>query len=198
MSLPVRKQDGGQPNLRQKPDRRRHQRVELRLSGRFMHDGADHTFLTENVSCGGALLEAAAVPQIGTKIICYFDELGRVAGDVIRKTDNGFAVQFQTPKHKKDKLADRLVWLLNYQKYDLVDERASPRKATGGPALITRANGTQLQCRVIDISLTGAAFEFDGPVPIVGEHVRVGSLRGAVVRAITGEFAIRFIHQKKD
>ena len=117
---------------------------------------------------------------------------------MIRKSESEFAVQFQTPQHKKDKLADRLVWLLNYEKYNLVDERASPRKATGGPALITRANGTKLQCRVIDISLTGAAFEFDGPVPIVGEHVRVGSLRGAVVRAVTGEFAIRFIHQKKD
>ena len=198
MSLPVRQSDDGQPNVRQKPDRRLHQRVELRLTGRFMCDGADHTFLIENVSCGGALLQAAAVPTIGTKIVCYFDELGRVAGEVIRKSESGFAVQFQTPQHKKDKLADRLVWLLNYEKYNLVDERASPRKATGGPALITRANGTKLQCRVIDISLTGAAFEFDGPVPIVGEHVRVGSLRGAVVRAVTGEFAIRFILQKKD
>ena len=198
MNLPVRKEDRDQPNVRQKPDRRRHQRVELRLSGRFMSDGADHTFLTDNVSCGGANLEAAAVPAIGSKIVCYFDELGRVAGDVVRPTENGFAVQFNTPQHKKDKLADRLVWLLNYKKYDLVDERAAPRKATGGPALITRANGTKLQCRVIDISLTGAAFEFDGPVPIVGEHVRVGSLRGAVVRAVTGEFAIRFIHPKKN
>ena len=198
MSLPVRKEQSDPPNVRQKPDRRRHQRVELRLTGRFMFDGADHTFITSDISCGGAKLEAAAVPNVGTKIVCYFDELGRVAGEVARTTDTGFAVQFETPKHKKDKLADRLVWRVNYEKYDLVDERASPRKATGGPALITRANGTNLQCRVIDISLTGAAFEFDGPVPIVGEHVRVGSLRGAVVRAITGEFAIRFIHQKKD
>lgn len=198
MNLPVRKDDRDHPNVRQKPDRRRHQRVELRLTGRFMCDGADHTFLTEDISCGSAKLEAAAVPGVGAKIICYFDELGRVAGEVVRETENGFAVQFQSPQHKKDKLADRLVWLLNHEKYDLADERASPRKATGGPALITRANGTQLQCRVIDISLTGAAFEFDGPVPIVGEHVRVGSLRGSVVRAITGEFAIRFIHAKKD
>lgn len=198
MSLPVRKEQRDQPNVRQKPDRRRHQRVPLRLTGRFMCDGVDHTFLTEDISCGGAKLEAAAIPGIGTNVVCYFDELGRVAGEVARTTDTGFAVQFETPKHKKDKLADRLVWLVNYEKYDLVDERTSPRKATGGPALITRANGTKLQCRVIDISLTGAAFEFDGPVPIVGEHVRVGSLRGAVVRAITGEFAIRFIHQKKD
>lgn len=198
MSIPLRNDDTDQPKVRQKPDRRRHQRVELRLTGRFMSDGADHTFLTENVSCGGATFEAASIPAIGSKIVCYFDELGRVACEVVRKTEAGFAVSYQTPQHKKDKLADRLVWLLNYKKYDLADERASPRKATGGPALVTRSNGTKLQCRVIDISLTGAAFEFDGPVPIVGEHVRVGSLRGAVVRAVTGEFAIRFLHPKKD
>lgn len=187
---------GGHLNGRAKPDRRRHYRVSLKLNGRFLHDGSDHTFLTQNISCGGACVESAAIPQIGTRVVCYFDDLGRVSAEVIRITDDGFAVSFQTPQHKKDKLADRLVWLVNKKKYDLEDERSSPRKAAGGPALITRPNGTKLQCRVIDISLTGAAFEFDGPVPIVGENVRVGSLLGEVVRAVSGEFAIRFLHKK--
>ena len=198
MSLPARKVLPEHVNIRSKPDRRRHQRVELQLSGRFLFEETDHTFLTEDISCGGARLEAVAVPAIGTKIVCYFDDLGRVAAEVIRKTENGFAVSFESPQHKKDKLADRLVWLLNHKKYDLEDERNAPRKAAGGPALVTRTNGTKIQCRVIDISLSGAAFEFDGPVPIVGEHVRVGSLRGEVVRAVTGEFAIRFLHPQKN
>jgi len=197
MSAPLLKAQESRHFTRSKPDRRRHFRVELKLNGRFMHDGADHTFITQDVSCGGARLEAVSVPEVGTKVVCYFDDLGRVAGEVVRPTDDGFAVTFQTPKHKKDKLADRLVWLLNHKRYDLQDERSAPRKAAGGPALVTRANGSKLQCRVIDISLTGAAFEFDGPVPIVGEHVRVGSLRGEVVRAVTGEFAIYFLQGKK-
>jgi len=197
MSAALEKPATSQLNGRAKPDRRRHYRVSLKLNGRFLHEGSDHTFLTQNISCGGASVASAAIPVIGTRVVCYFDDLGRVSGEVIRKTDEGFAVTFQTPQHKKDKLADRLVWLLNHKKYDLDDERSSPRKATGGPALITRPNGTQLQCRVIDISLSGAAFEFDGPVPIVGENVRVGSLIGEVVRAVSGEFAIRFLHKKK-
>jgi len=197
MSQPLRKDDQTQSKVRSKPDRRRHHRVDLRLSGRFLFEGADHTFITEDISCGGARLEAVAFPEIGTSIVCYFDDLGRVAANVARKTDNGFAVTFQSPQHKTDKLADRLVWLLNHKKYDLDDERSAPRKAAGGPALVTRSNGTKMQCRVIDISLTGAAFELDGPIPLVGEHVRVGSLRGEVVRSITGEFAIRFLHSKK-
>ncbi|MEP1142083.1 MAG: PilZ domain-containing protein [Henriciella sp.] len=197
MSVPLRKDDPTRANVRSKPDRRRHQRVDLELSGRFLFEGADHTFITEDISCGGARLEAVAFPPIGTSVVCYFDDLGRVAANIARKTDNGFAVKFQSPQHKTDKLADRLVWLLNHKKYDLEDERTSPRKAAGGPALVTRSNGTKMQCRVIDISLTGAAFEIDGPIPVVGEHVHVGTLRGEVVRAVTGEFAIRFLHSKK-
>lgn len=197
MSVALKKTANGQVNGRAKPDRRRHYRVSLKLNGRFLHEGSDHTFLTQNISCGGASIESMAIPSVGTRVVCYFDDLGRVSGEVIRQTETGFAISFQTPQHKKDKLADRLVWLLNYKKYDLADERSAPRKAAGGPALISRANGTKLQCRVIDISLTGAAFEFDGPVPVVGEHVRVGTLQGEVVRAVSGEFAIRFLHPKK-
>ncbi len=197
MSAPQPKVAVADATIRAKPDRRRHFRVALKLSGRFLHGGADHTFITKDVSCGGALLEAVAVPEIGTDVVCYFDDLGRVAVSVIRLTDSGFAVAFDTPKHKTDKLADRLVWLVNHQKYSLKDERNAPRKPAGGPALVTRANGTKLQCRVSDISLNGAAFEFDGPVPVVGETVRVGTLTGEVVRAVTGEFAIRFLHRKK-
>lgn len=197
MNAALQKRQSKNPLIRTKPDRRRHKRVELALNGRFLHDGTDHTFITANVSCGGAVVQAHAIPKIDASVVCYFDDLGRVSGKVVRHTEDGFAVEFQTSDHKKDKLSDRLIWLLNHKKYDLVDERASPRKATGGPALVTRTNGTKLQCRVIDISLTGAAFEFDGPVPIVGEQVHVGTLRGEVVRAVSGEFAIRFLHQKK-
>lgn len=197
MSAALLKSESPASSLRTKPDRRRHKRVELNLNGRFLHDGADHTFLTANVSCGGAIVQARAIPEVGSPVVCYFDDLGRVSGEVVRHTDDGFAVTFKASDHKKDKLSDRLVWLLNHKKYNLSDERSAPRKAGGGPALVTRSNGTKLQCRVIDISLTGAAFEFDGPVPVVGEQVRVGTLRGEVVRAVSGEFAIRFLHQKK-
>ena len=197
MSAPHPKVAVTESYVRSKPDRRRYQRVALKLPGRFLHEGADHTFVTKDVSCGGAHLEAVAIPDIGTKIVCYFEDLGRVSAILVRHTENGFAVAFEAPKHKIDKLADRLVWLVNRKKYSLQDERNAPRKPASGPALVTRANGTKVQCRVIDISLTGAAFEYDGPVPIVGEKVRVGTLSGEVVRAVTGELAIRFLHRKK-
>jgi hypothetical protein len=182
---------------RSKPDRRRHQRVALSLNGKFLHDGADHSLRTYDLSCGGARVQAKVLPEEGSSLVCYFDDLGRVMARVVRHVEEGFAVAFEATQHKRDKLADRLVWLVNHKKYDLKDERSAPRKATGGPALVTRANGTKLQCRVIDISLTGAAFEVDGPLPVLGEYVRIGSLRGEIVRAQAHEFAIRFLHKQK-
>lgn len=185
------------PYQRSKPDRRRHQRVKLNLNGRFLYDGMDHSLRTLDISCGGASLEAVITPSPGDNIVCYFDDLGRVTGTVVRQVGNGFAVVFEATPHKRDKLADRLVWLVNHKAYDLQDERNAPRRAASGPALVIRANGSRLQCRVIDISLTGAAFEVSGPLPIIGEQVRVGSLIGEVVRAQSNEFAIRFLHRRK-
>ena len=197
MSAALKPDPASSGYVRSKPDRRRHQRVDLNLDGKFLHEGDDHSLRTLDVSCGGARVEAKVLAIEGSAIVCYFDDLGRVMGKVVRPVGEGFAVAFEATQHKRDKLADRLVWLVNHKKYSLSDERSAPRKATGGPALVTRANGSQLQCRVIDISLTGAAFEVDGPLPILGEYVRVGSLRGEIVRAQANEFAIRFLHKQK-
>jgi hypothetical protein len=59
--------------------------------------------------------------------------------------------------------------------------------------MVTRANGRVLQCRTVDISLTGAAFEGDGPAPPIGEIVSVGNLQGEVVRTLRNGFAIRYL-----
>ncbi|MEQ9315798.1 MAG: PilZ domain-containing protein [Henriciella sp.] len=175
-------------------DRRRNFRVPVELNGRFLTDGADdHSLLTRNISCGGAELVANFRPEISSPLICYLDDLGRLEAEVVRATEHGFAVQFKVTSRKRDKIADRLTWLANYRTLGLDDEREAPRYAGGGSALVTRANGRVLQCRTIDISLAGAAFEGDGPAPPVGEIVRVGNLQGEVVRTLRNGFAIRYI-----
>ncbi len=182
------------PLTRARKDRRRHKRVDLKISGRYLNDESeDHGMVTVNLSCSGALIDATKRPVSGSQIVCYFDDLGRVAATVVRRTPSGFAVRFNASAHKRDKLVDKLTWLLNRDQLDLSDDRASPRYSGGGPALIMRKDGRQLQCRVMDISLSGASFETDGPVPAVGEMVMAGNLRGETVRASEGLFAIRYI-----
>ncbi|MEO1100513.1 MAG: PilZ domain-containing protein [Pseudomonadota bacterium] len=181
-------------NIRSARDRRRNKRVDLEIEGRFLSDsGDDHTLRTRNLSCSGALVHAAQQPPEGSDLICYFDEFGRVATTVIRHTPDGFAIAFKVSPHKKDKLADRLTWLLNREELDLSEDREAPRHVASGPAMVTRADGRQIQCTVVDISLTGASFEASGPAPFVGEIVKTGNLSGEVVRRHRNAFAVRFL-----
>ncbi len=176
-------------------ERRRHRRIQVKIAGRFLDEGGhEHAFSTFNISCSGAFILSAQRPAIGAEVVCYFDELGRVPANVVRRTSEGFAALFNVSPFKRNKLADRLIWIINRDPLGLQEERDTPRYAAGGPALVTRADGRQIQCRAIDISLTGAGFETDGPAPDIGEVVSVGNLRGEVVRRTPNGFGIRFLH----
>lgn len=174
-------------------DKRRHQRVPLRLGGRFLLGESDFALMSINVSCGGGLFRAKTIPAIYTKVVCYIDELGRIAGEVVRSDEDSFAVAFEATDRKRDKLADQLMWLLNKGRYGLREVREAPRYAGGKQAIVVRANGQKIKCRVRDLSVTGAAFEVEGPLPFIGERVRAGRLHGIVVRAESGEFAMRIV-----
>ncbi len=175
-------------------DKRRNHRVQLRTGGRFLNENSeDHGLLTVNISCGGALVISTHQPEIDARIVCYIDDLGRVSAQVVRRTSDGFAMKFQTSQRKRDKLADKLTWLINRDRLGLKEERKAPRYATRGPAIVVREDGREVQCRVVDISLTGASFETEGPAPFVGEPVKAGNLAGEVVRRTRTGFAIRYI-----
>ena len=187
-----------EPAKRSGRDRRGFKRVELNLTGRFLvGENADFELRTSNMSCDGAFIVSKEVPGIDQQIICYFDDVGRVVANVVRHTPDGFAVRFHTSPHKRDKLADRLTWLINRDKLGLEEERGSERYRASGEAIVTLPGGRQLRCSVTDISLTGAAFETQGKAPFVGETVSVGNLVGEVVRSTGDKFAVRYLHGQK-
>lgn len=179
-------------------DRRGFKRVELKLTGRFLiGDSEDHVLSTADISCDGAFIVSSERPGLDQQVVCYFDEVGRVVANVVRVSPEGFAVRFHTSPHKRDKLADRLTWLINRDKLGLEEERGETRYRASGEAIVNRADGSQLQCSVTDISLTGAAFETTGKAPFVGERVTVGNLVAEVVRVTGNKFAVRYMHGQK-
>lgn len=180
------------PGLRK--DHRRHRRTRLALHGRFLNaSNEEHSFITTNISCGGARLRSQFIPEIDAQIVCYLDELGRIVGNVTRRTEDGFAISFAVSQVKRDRLADKLIWLINKDKLGLVEERGAQRFSAEGPAIITRQDGRRMQCRVVDISLTGAGFESNSPSPLVGEVVTVGNISAEVVRSTPKGFGVRFV-----
>ena len=109
----------------------------------------------------------------------------------------GFAMSMSATPRKRDKLADRLTWLINRDKLGLEEERGEARYQASGEATINLSDGSQLLCSVTDISLTGAAFETAGRPPFVGERVTVGNLVGEVVRVTGKKFGVRYVHGQK-
>jgi len=162
-------------------DRRRHNRVDLGLKARLLTgDGDEHACIVANISAGGALLKAKSPPPEGQQVVLYIDDLGRFEGKVIRSGRHLFAVDYRSRRSKSKRTADALTLALNNGRGKF-DRRAAPRVRQDTAAHVTMDSGEQLDCSILDISLTGASLEID-PRPSLGAVLVVGRMRAKVVR----------------
>jgi hypothetical protein len=115
--------------------------------------------------------------------------------EVVTRTvsdDKTFAMTILATDHKKDKLAGQLAWLANRQKHGLPEDRRHERIAPRNPVSVLHLmDGRQYECRIIDLSLSGAAIEIDVK-PALGAQVVLGTMRGEVVRHFDEGVAIEF------
>jgi hypothetical protein len=129
---------------------------------------------------------------VGERVVAYFDHIGGVEGLVVREFDGGFAIKFNSTKHKREKLAAQLTWLAN--RSELVadgrrHERVTPKN---GDSTLQLSEGITLTCRVLDVSISGASIATPAR-PEIGTEVMLGKLRGRVVRHHPQGFGVQFI-----
>ena len=176
-------------------ERRRHQRVKVNLLGRYMlSDRREFPCQVIDMSPGGMAVVAPVAGNPGERVIAYVDHLGRLEGKIARLLDNGFAMTISATSRKRDKLAAQLTWLANRQILNLPEDRRhgrfTPRNSLGRLIL---PNGTNVACRIIDVSASGAAIAIAPDLlPAVGSAVTIGKTTGRVVRHIEDGFAIEF------
>jgi hypothetical protein len=176
-------------------ERRRHQRVKVNLLGRYMlADRRDFPCQVIDMSPGGMAILTPVVGVPGERVIAYVDHLGRLEGKIARLIDNGFAMTISATSRKRDKLAAQLTWLANRQILNLPEDRRhgrfTPRNTL---ARLILPNGTNVTCRVIDLSASGVAIAISPEQrPDVGAAVTVGKTTGRVVRHIEDGFAVEF------
>ena len=176
-------------------ERRRHQRVRVNLLGRYMlADRREFPCQVTNMSPGGMAVLAPVSGAPGERVIAYVDHLGRLEGTIARVFENGFAMTISATVRKRDKLAAQLTWLANRDILNLPEDRRHGRFAPRNPfARLVLPNGTNVGCRVIDISASGAAVAIAPELrPVVGSAVTIGKTPGRVVRHIEDGFAIEF------
>jgi hypothetical protein len=176
-------------------ERRRHQRVKVNLLGRYMlADRREFPCQVINMSPGGMALVAPVSGNPGDRVIAYVDHLGRIEGKIARTLDNGFAMTIAATLRKRDKLAAQLTWLANRSILNLPEDRRHGRfTPSNALARLILPNGTNVTCRVVDLSASGAAIAIaPDMLPPVGAMVTVGKTLGRVVRHIEDGFAIEF------
>lgn len=185
-------------NLKLKPlqkssERRRHQRVEIALLGRYMlEDKREFPCQTVDMSVGGVALAAPVRGDIGARVVLYLDQIGRVEGRIVRLTDRGFALQMSLPLVKQEKIANQLTWLINRDSLGMPEDRRHERIVPYRRHSILKVDGDREHVvKLIDLSVSGAAMSTSARAAI-GAKALLGQTPGTIIRAFDGGLAIMF------
>ncbi|WP_316859895.1 PilZ domain-containing protein [uncultured Cohaesibacter sp.] len=174
-------------------ERRRFQRVKVNLLGRFMLENkTEYPCQVIDMSPGGMAMITPIRGEIGERVIAYIDHIGRVEGKIVRKIEGGFAIIIDATPRKRDKLASQLTWLANKHILDLPEDRRHERRQPKQPITkLIASDGSEHICRVLDLSLSGAAIKTSVRPPL-GKEVRIGKIRARVVRHLEDGLAVEF------
>jgi hypothetical protein len=146
-----------------------------------------------DMSAGGIAISAQLTAQLGERIIIYVDNMGRLEGDVVRVYEGGFALKLTASSYKREKIVNQLTWLINKDKLKTIETRQHNRFAPKKlEAKITFADGSVHDCKILDMSLGGAAVTVE-PMPELGEAVTIGLTQGHVIRHTDNTINIQFL-----
>jgi hypothetical protein len=171
--------------------------VKVHLLGRYMlPDRREFPCQVINMSPGGLALLGRGIGTVGDRVIAYLDHIGRVEGKITRIMDNGFAMTVGATPRKRDKLAAQLTWLANRDILNLPEDRRHdrvvPRNAI---SVLTLEDGAKMTCRIVDLSLSGAAVVAELRPPLQS-LVMLGRVKARVVRNLEDGFALEFVQEQ--
>ncbi len=175
-------------------DQRTFQRVPINMQGRLMlANYEEFECLATEMSPGDMHVTCAGRPRAGERVIAYIDHLGRVEGHVVAVDGRGFTMSINATERKREKLAAQLTWLANKHELGLPEDRRHDRLTPRNTRCeLILDDGTLHFCRIMDLSLSGAAVDVDVRPPL-GTPVRLGNMRGRVVRHFMEGVAIEFL-----
>lgn len=171
----------------------RFQRVKVSVLGRYMlADRREFPCQVLEMSPGDAAVIAPVSGNPGEKVIVYLDHLGRVEGTIRESMDGGFVMDLAASPRKRDKMAAQLTWLANKSILNLPEDRRHERVVPDNRhSTVVLDDGRRYNCKIIDISLSGAAIEL-AVRPAMGTPVTLGRMRARVVRHFPDGVAVEF------
>lgn len=171
----------------------RFQRVKVSVLGRYMlADRREFPCQILEMSPGDAVVIAPVSGGVGEKVIAYIDHIGRIEGSIIDAIDGGFKMDVVASDRKRDKMAAQLTWLANKDLLNLPEDRRHERVVPDNRhSTVVLDDGRRYNCKIIDISLSGAAIEL-AVRPAMGTPVTLGRMRARVVRHFQNGVAVEF------
>ncbi|KAA0697482.1 PilZ domain-containing protein [Neorhizobium sp. P12A] len=175
-------------------DQRTFQRVPINMQGRLMlANYEEYECMVIDMSPGDMYVLCDGRPRANERVVAYIDHLGRVEGYVLTIDGRGFSMSINATDRKREKLAAQLTWLANKHELGLPEDRRHDRLTPRTiQSELTLEDGTRYVCRIMDLSLSGAAVDVEARPPL-GTAVRLGNMRGRVVRHFMEGVAIEFL-----
>lgn len=172
----------------------RFQRVKVSLLGRYMlTDRREFPCQVLEMSPGDTVVIAPISGGPGERVIAYIDHLGRIEGDITDVIEGGFKMDIVATPRKRDKMAAQLTWLANKDLLNLPEDRRHERVVPDNRhSTVVLDDGRRYNCKIIDISLSGAAIEL-AVRPAMGTPVTLGRMRARVVRHFGDGVAVEFV-----
>ena len=174
------------------------QRVKVSLLGRYMlTDRREFPCQVLEMSPGDAVVVAPVSGTAGERVVAYIDHLGRIEGGISEVMDGGFRMDVSATSRKRDKMAAQLPWLANKDILNLPEDRRHERVVPDNRhSTVVLDDGRRYNCKIIDISLSGAAIEL-AVRPAMGTPVTLGRMRARVVRHFGDGVAVEFVSSQE-
>lgn len=171
----------------------RFQRVKVSILGRYMlADRREFPCQVLEMSPGDAVVIAPVAGIERERIVAYLDHIGRIEGTILKQVDGGFLMDISATARKRDKMAAQLTWLANKDVLNLPEDRRHERVVPDfRHSTVVLDDGRRYNCKIIDISLSGAAIELDVR-PAMGTPITLGRMRARVVRHFQNGVAVEF------
>lgn len=171
--------------------------LESPLKGRFMRtDGSEYSCRLWRISANNAdftIADGEKTLQLNDHIIAYIENLGRLEGTIINIQRDDFSLQLQHSDHQRNKLITKINWLSHNADQQQAEQRRHIRYTPArSEAALTLSDGTEHTCKILDLSLSGAAVE-TGLRPPLRSIVTLGNSQAKVLRHFDEGIGIEFL-----
>lgn len=177
-------------------NRRKYERIKLFLPGQLFNPINEQSAPCKvlNMSAGGAALQCEVSFPAGVPLVLYIENFGRFEGTTIIHAGGQLALEFAIGEARRGRLGDMLKSFASGGMAGVVELHKHGRARSLASGSITRENGENIVCDVLDISLDGVSLR-TRIRPKVGEIVNLGRARARVVRHHPEGICVQYVKE---